>query len=29
VATRAVVGYLAAGETPDGIVYTKRVLNAR
>jgi DNA-binding beta-propeller fold protein YncE len=25
--TRSVVGYLAAGETPDGVVYTRRVLN--
>jgi DNA-binding beta-propeller fold protein YncE len=24
--TRAVVGYLSAGETPDGVVYTRRVL---
>jgi DNA-binding beta-propeller fold protein YncE len=26
VATRSVVGYLAAGETPDGIAYTTRVM---
>jgi len=25
--TRAVVGYLSAGETPDGVVYTRRVVS--
>jgi hypothetical protein len=27
VASRSIVGYIAAGETPDGIVYTSRVYN--
>jgi hypothetical protein len=28
VATRAVVGHLAAGETPDGVAYTTQVNSA-